>query len=63
MQAMKRAAQARDRALLAAGEVPREAMLCIRPEMPRGAKVEWPEGSLLDEEAQPHQSERPPGKT
>jgi hypothetical protein len=49
MQALKRASQARDHALVASGAVPPEAMLLIRPEMLRGAIVEWPKESLLDQ--------------
>jgi addiction module RelB/DinJ family antitoxin len=47
--AMKRAAQARDRARVASGEVPAEAMLMLRPEWLEGAVVQWPEDSLLDD--------------
>lgn len=61
MWALKRAAQARDRELVASGAVPPEAMLFIRPEMLRGAEIEWPKRSLLDEDSQPHQSESPAG--
>jgi len=49
LRAMKRAAQARDRALSDRGEVPPEAMLMLRPERLKGARVEWPEDPLLDE--------------
>lgn len=47
--AMKRAAQARDRKLVASGKVPPEAMIMLRPERLKGAVVEWPEDSLLDD--------------
>lgn len=50
LRAMKRAAQARDRALSARGEVPPESMLMLRPARLKGARVEWPsEDSLIDE--------------
>ena len=49
MQAMKRSAQDRDRALMASGAVLPESMLFISREMLLGAKVKWPERSLLDE--------------
>jgi hypothetical protein len=57
--AMKREAQARDRERVAKGAVLPEAMLLLRPDQLRGARIEWPKGSLLDEEAQPCHSERP----
>ncbi|HEX6998976.1 MAG TPA: type II toxin-antitoxin system RelB/DinJ family antitoxin [Gammaproteobacteria bacterium] len=47
--AMKRAAQARDRRLVASGKVPPEAMIMLRPERLKGAVIEWPEASLLDD--------------
>jgi len=47
--AMKRKAQARDRALVARGEVPPEAMLLLRPEHLQGAHIEWPDVSLIDD--------------
>jgi transcriptional regulator with XRE-family HTH domain len=47
--AMKRKAQARDHKLAAAGEVPPEAMLLLRPERLQGAHIEWPEASLIDD--------------
>ena len=47
--AMKRAAQARDRALLASGAVPAEAMLLLRPEQVVGAQVQWPDPEALDD--------------
>lgn len=43
LRAMKRASQARDRALAERGDVPPESMLLLRPERLRGARVEWPE--------------------
>jgi len=46
---MKRAAQARDRKLVASGKVPPEAMIILRPERLKGAVIEWPEDSLLDD--------------
>ena len=47
--AMKRKAQARDRALVARGEVPPEAMLLLRPKRLEGARIEWPDASLIDD--------------
>ena len=47
--AMKRASQARDQALVAQGAVPAEAMLLLRPDRLAGARLEWPEESLIDE--------------
>jgi addiction module RelB/DinJ family antitoxin len=47
--AMKRKAQARDHELAARGEAPPEAMLLLRPERLRGALVEWPAASLIDD--------------
>lgn len=49
LRAMKRATQSRDRALVERGEVPPESMLMLRPERLKGARVEWPEDSQLDE--------------
>ena len=49
MWAMKRESQARDRELIASGAVSSGRFLFIRPDMLRGAKFVWPEGSLLDE--------------
>lgn len=43
LRAMKRASQARDRALAQRGDVSAEAMLLLRPERLRGARIEWPE--------------------
>jgi|SRR5690554_6135740 len=47
--AMKRAAQSRDRELVDSGEMPPEAMVMLRPNRLKGAVIEWPEDSLLDE--------------
>ena len=47
--AMKRKAQARDRELVARGEVPPEAMLLLRPKRLQGAHIEWPAASLIDD--------------
>lgn len=47
--AMKRAEQARDRDLAAAGALPAEARLMLRPERLEGAEIQWPSGSLLDD--------------
>ena len=47
--AMKRKAQARDHGLVARGEVPPAAVLLLRPERLRGARVEWPDASLIDD--------------
>ena len=47
--AMKRAAQARDRRLVESGEAPPEAMVMLRPARLKGAEIEWPGDSLLDE--------------
>jgi DNA-damage-inducible protein J len=49
LRAMKRKAQARDRALVAQRVVPPEAMLLLRPERLRGARIEWPEAPLSDD--------------
>lgn len=43
LRAMKRASQARDRMLARRGDVPPEAMLLLRPERLRGARIQWPE--------------------
>lgn len=43
LRAMKRASQARDRALAQRDDVDPEAMLLLRPERLRGARLEWPE--------------------
>lgn len=43
LRAMKRASQARDRALVQRADLPAESMLFLRPERLRGARVEWPE--------------------
>lgn len=43
LRAMKRASQARDRALAQRRDVAPEAMLLLRPERLRGARLEWPE--------------------
>jgi hypothetical protein len=48
-QAMKRAAQARDRKLIAQGIAPPEAMFLLRPERIKGARVLWPDASLIDD--------------
>ena len=47
--AMKRKAQARDHASAARGNVPPEATLLLRPKRLKGARIEWPEASLLDD--------------
>jgi addiction module RelB/DinJ family antitoxin len=47
--AMKRKAQARDHRLAARGEVPPQAMLLLRPARLKGARIEWPKGSLIDD--------------
>jgi addiction module RelB/DinJ family antitoxin len=47
--AMKRKAQARDHELAARGEVPPEAMLLLRPQRVQRARIEWPDGSLIDD--------------
>ncbi len=47
--AMKRKAQARDHELAARREVSPEAMLLLRPKRLQGARVEWPDGSLIDD--------------
>jgi hypothetical protein len=52
--AMKKKAQARDRALLASGEVTPEAMLLLRPEQLKGAKITWPEAPLNETEDLTH---------
>jgi hypothetical protein len=63
MQAMRLAARARYRALVAAGVVLPEAILFIGPEMLRGVKIEWPkEGRLLDAEPPPDHSKGPSGE-
>jgi hypothetical protein len=49
LRAMKRKAQARDHELAARGEVPPAAMLLLRPERLRGALVEWPDATLIDD--------------
>ena len=46
---MKRKAQARDRELVARGEVPPEAMLLLRPKRLQGAHIERPDASLIDD--------------
>jgi len=43
LRAMKRASQARDRALAQRDNVDPEAMLLLRPRRLRGARLEWPE--------------------
>jgi DNA-damage-inducible protein J len=43
---MKRAAQARDRAIAASDDLSGGQMLLIRPEQARDAKVRWPAGKL-----------------
>jgi hypothetical protein len=48
LDAMKRAAQARDRALAARGELSDGRMFLIRPDQARAAKVKWPSASLCD---------------
>ncbi|TLY73857.1 MAG: type II toxin-antitoxin system RelB/DinJ family antitoxin [Gammaproteobacteria bacterium] len=48
MWAMKRKAQARDHALAARSEAPAEAMLLLRPQRLRGARIEWPDAPLID---------------
>lgn len=63
MRAMKRASQARNRELVASGGVPPEAVFLVRPDKLQNARIEWPRGSLLDEEELPHQPERKTGKT
>lgn len=45
---MKRRAQARDRALVASGAVPPDAMLLLRRDQVVSARVEWPEADALD---------------
>jgi addiction module RelB/DinJ family antitoxin len=47
--AMKRKAKARDHALAARGEVSPEAMLLLRPRRLQGARIEWPDASLIDD--------------
>jgi addiction module RelB/DinJ family antitoxin len=47
--AIKRKAQARDHELAARGEVPPAAMLLLRPNRLKGALVEWPDASLIDD--------------
>jgi hypothetical protein len=59
--AMKKKAQARDRALLASGEVTPEAMLLLRPEQLKGAKITWPEAPL-NETATPVPKKRSSGR-
>jgi hypothetical protein len=48
--AMKRRQQARDRQLVAEGKLPPESMLLIRPEHLKGARIEWPDAPLVDED-------------
>ena len=57
--AMKRKSQARDRALVARGEVAPEAMMFLRPEQLKGAEMTWPKVPLNDEEI-PAAKRRPP---
>jgi hypothetical protein len=47
--AMKRKAQMRDRRLVAAGFVKPEAMLLVRPELLKGARIEWADAGLNDD--------------
>jgi hypothetical protein len=47
--AMKRKAQIRDRRLVAAGLVKPEAMLLLRPELLKGARIKWPDARLKDD--------------
>jgi addiction module RelB/DinJ family antitoxin len=49
LRAMKRNSQKRDHDLAARGDMPQEALLLLRPDRMKGMKLEWPEGSLLDE--------------
>ena len=46
LQAMKRSAQARDRAIASRDDLSAGEMFLIRPEQARGAKVKWPTASL-----------------
>lgn len=45
----KRQQQARDRELAASGKPPPEGRVLIRPEMLKGARIIWPNGSLIDD--------------
>lgn len=47
---MKREAQARDQELLASGEISSEEMWLLKPERLRGARLRWPDVSLIDDE-------------
>lgn len=47
--AMKRQAQARDRELAAAGAVSPEAVRLLRPKRLQGARIRWPDATLIDD--------------
>lgn len=49
--AMKYEAQARDRQLVALGQVPPESMLLLRPKRLEGSQIKWPDGPLIDDDA------------
>ncbi|HKT72264.1 MAG TPA: type II toxin-antitoxin system RelB/DinJ family antitoxin [Steroidobacteraceae bacterium] len=46
--AMKRTSQARDRELLARGEIKPEALMFLKPSDLEGARVQWPKARLRD---------------
>jgi addiction module RelB/DinJ family antitoxin len=46
--AMKRASQARDRQLVARGQVQPEALMFLKPQDLEGARVQWPKARLRD---------------
>jgi DNA-damage-inducible protein J len=52
LRAMKRASQVRDLALAMRENVPPEAMLLLRPERLRGARIEWPERKAYAQQQQ-----------
>ncbi len=49
LRAMKREAQARDRALLARGDVPPESMFLLRPKRLEGSRIQWQDSPLIDD--------------
>lgn len=49
--AMKRRAQERDHRLIARGDIEPESMLLLRPKRLKGSRIQWPEGSLVDDHA------------
>ncbi len=51
--AMKCQQQVRDRARIRNGAAKPEDFLFLRPEILKGAKIQWPQGPLIDEDQDP----------